>query len=335
MRRSLRCDLVFTLVSAMHHGQGVDGNVSLFRTGRFIVHGEVVDLPYLSGNALKHTLIREPGVRHMLRVLEVPDGSLGKPAIHLLFSGGALSTKGSSVSLAQYRDLCELVPILALVGGAVGNYMLESAISVGDARPVCDEHGCRIPVKDLLDAGLIEPEEVERPVGHLMDMQMGTRHDPLRSRSVAKLLTAEEQKLLVEDKSKALATREAGDHAGKGDSQQMLYERQVMAAGAKLHSRIYTRDLTEMEEAALWSAVGEWLRRPFLGANSSVGNGEATLRILPSEPISVPGTVWEGTTSPVAAKDSGRCEMHTWMSRYDETLRERKRDILAALGGLR
>jgi len=335
MRRSLRCNMVFTMLSALHHGQGVDGNVALFRTGRFLVRGEVQDLPYISGNALKHVLVRDPGVRHMLRVLELKDGSLSKGAIHLLFSGGSLSVKGSAVSLSQYREICELVPILAICGGAVGNYMIESRISVGDARPVCDEHGDRIPVAELIDAGMIDPEDVERPIGHLLDVQMGTRHDPLRAPTVRRYLTGGEQRQLELDKSAALAVREEGGHADKGDSQQMLYERQVLAAGTRLHSRLYTRDLTEMEEAALWSAVGEWLRRPFLGANSSVGNGEARLRILPSEPVSVPGTVWEGTTAPVAVGEPEHCQMHTWMSRYDEQLLERKADILAALGKIR
>lgn len=330
-RRSLRCDMVFTMLSALHHGQGSDGNVSLFRTGRHVVDGEVMDLPYLSGNSLKHNVIRVPGVQHMLRVLDVPDGGLSRPVVHLLWSGGALTTKGSTVDLGAYRALCEMVPIIALCGAAVGNYMVESRLSVGDARPVCVEHASRIPLDRLRAAGLVRHDPP--PVSHLYDVQLGTRHDPLRSEGPRRYLAPPERTLLDDGKSAALAKREVGEHVEKGDSQQMLYERQVLAAGTQLHATLYTRDLTRLEEAALWSAVGEWLREPFIGAQRSVGNGHADLRILPSEPIALRYPEWRDTDAPLPAGASveGRAA-DAMLGEYEDHLRAQRDEILATLG---
>lgn len=327
-RRSLRCQFTFTMLSALHHGQGTEGNVSLFRTGRFIVDGEPQDVPYVTGNAIKHVVIREPGVRHMLRVLEVPDGSLSKAAVHLLWSGGALTTKGSAIDLGAYRAICEHIPVLSLCGGALGNFMAESRISVGDARPVCAEHADRIDPSDAIDSRLLRV-----PVGHLYDVQMGTRHDPLRQQEVQRYLTAGEMRLLEDGKREALAKREAKEHTDKGDSQQMIYERQVLAAGTQLVCRVYTKDLTEIEEAALWAAVNEWMRLPFIGAGKAVGNGEAALTIQASEPIALRYPEWRRAELPpeLGENDGAARAMH---ARYETHLREHRRDILGALGRL-
>lgn len=331
-RRSLRCELVFTMRSALHHGQGSDGNVSIFRTQRCIVDGEVMDLPYVSGNSLKHVVIREPGVRHMLRVLDVAEGSLSRAVVHLLYSGGSLSVKGSTIDVGAYRALCDLVPVISLCGGALGNFMVESRVSVGDARPVCREHASRVPVARLVEAGALGERDAEVPVSHLYDVQMGTRHDPLRTEHARRHLAPAEREEFEAKKGLDLAKREAGEHADKGDSQQMLYERQVLAAGTKLVSRLYSRELTTLEEAALWASVGEWLTLPFLGAGKAVGNGEASLQIVASEPINLRFPEWADAEVPiVAGKSAQGAAAAAMLATYEDHLRSRRDEILGAL----
>lgn len=336
-RRSLRCDMVFTMLSALHHGQGAEGNESLFRRQRMVVRGDVMDLPVVSGNSLKHTMVRAPGVQHMLRVLEIPEQSLSRSVIHLLFSGGSLSKTGSTIDIKGYRKLQELIPILGICGGAVGNTMVQSSISVGDAYPVCEENEERIPFERLSQAGVISAETGLRllatPSGHLTDRQMSTRHDPLRAQDVSRYLTSGDIECYDSTKVAGKRAREAGQTPEKGDSQQMIFYRETLVAGTVLHSTWYTNQLTEVQEASLWSALHEWLRRPFLAAGSGVGMGHCRLKVVASEPIALRYPEWDRALA-VAGDNPDSAAARTMQSEYEDVLRKNRADILSVLGDM-
>lgn len=334
-RRSLRCDMVFTMLSPLHHGQGAEGNESLFRRQRMVVKGDVLDLPVLSGNSLKHNLIRAPGVRHMLRILDIPEQSLSRAAVHLLFSGGALSKTGSAINIAEYRRLQTLIPILGVCGGATGNTMVQSSVTVGDAYPVCEENEDRIPINRLIESGVLSAEIGQKllatPVGHFTDRSMSTRHDPLRSPDVSRYLLSADLDGYDRSKVDGKKARERGETPAKGESQQMIFYRETLAAGVVLCSTWYTRDMTSTQEAALWSALHEWLRRPFLGAASGVGMGHAKLRVIASEPISLRYPEWDDVPVPIGQSPDSTA-VKTMQGEYEDTLRKNREEIIRALG---
>lgn len=330
MRSNLRMDMMFTLSAPLHHGAGTDGNVSVFRHQRVVVGDEVRELPVLSGNSLKHVVFRAPGVTHMLRTLGVKDGDLTRPVVHLLFSGGALTLKGSTVDIQAYRQLCETVPILGLLGGALGNTMMASRLTVGHGMPICDEYEPLLEMERLQSAGLVNSNALQ-PVAALLDTQMGTRHDPTRDPSVRRLIAGEEVLALEARKSADLIARKKGEHVKDEDSQQMIYERQVLAAGTQLWSEVYVTEATALEEAAVWAALQEWMRRPFLGANSAVGNGRAKLRITAARPVELEEPQWEPTSMVAEDTHPQAARANAMIAEYESHLREHREVIVETL----
>lgn len=257
-----------TALDPIHHGAGSEGNTQLLRTQDIMLEdGTPARVPFVSGNSFKHQ-IRDGGVKFALEVMGIPAGSLTKPVIDLLFSGGALTKSGNAVNLAQARDLATLFPILAVCGYAAGNFMQASKIRVGHLHLVCSENRWRMP------EGLIgEPHTAQRAAAFRGE-EFGTRHEPTRSQHVFKLLTPGDKK----ERLKALSGDAPKSKAQR--SQQMLYDFEVVRPGSRWFSDIVFDDLTEMELVAMRSALeractgrhGEALVF-HVGAKSSVGMG--------------------------------------------------------------
>lgn len=152
-----------------HGSDQKSGNATLFRRIQVITDaGAMLELPYISGNA----------VRGQLRDIVADNFTAGiglqprrdKPPYalwfyHSIYSGGALSeggkeTKavdallgvGGALKTEGLRTLRTTLPMVSLLGCALTNRIIPGRISVGDLRPVCHEwnNGGTQPVRDLM-----------------------------------------------------------------------------------------------------------------------------------------------------------------------------------------
>jgi len=112
-------------------------------------------VPFISGNSFKHT-IREAGVDHALTAMGVADGSLTKPVVDLLFSGGHLSKSGSAVNLSKARALAELFPILGVCGYSARSGHIEIVTRIKPPQACSD--GCGTFQTACLDELSADPE---------------------------------------------------------------------------------------------------------------------------------------------------------------------------------
>jgi hypothetical protein len=275
-RTSARIDMVATAIDAIHHGAGISGNVSLLRTQAIITpEGLEEEVPFISGNSFKH-MIREAGARYALAAMGVEDGTLTKPVVDLLFSGGSLSKAGAAVDLERARQLEGLFPLLSLCGYSAGNVMVPGKLYVDNLHLACEENAWRMPQ----EVAALPP--AQKPAGYLRGDGFGTRHESSRRPHVARLLTDAENKRLAE----RAADNALVQHGNKGDSAQMIYEYEVIKPGAVLWGALHLDELTEMEYAALRSALttacegvgpdGGLLFR--VGAKASIGCGRVSIR---------------------------------------------------------
>ena len=313
---------VATALDPIHHGAGVEGNTQLLRTQDIVLEdGTPARVPFISGNSLKH-LVRDGGVRYALEVMGVPAGSLSKAVVDLLFSGGALTKSGSAVNLSQARELAEKFPIIAVCGYAAGNFMQASKIRVGHIHLVCSENRWRLPEV------LSESPQTAKRAAAFRGEEFGTRHESTNIQQVFKLLTPGEQ-------SHQLENKEGRKGKKKKESQQMIYDFEVVLPGSRWFGDIIFDDLTEMELAAMRSAMeracigkhGDDLVF-HLGAKSSVGMGrmaftfDGGLRESLSPPTYSPE---EGIAPHKGDKDSDV------MAAYVEHLRTHSEDIVKIL----
>lgn len=330
MKHTGKIDIIATALEPIVHGAGTSGNTQLLRMQEWFYVDERTQkpvrcrVPFISGNSIKHRL-RDCAIRYALDAMGVEDGTLSKAEVDLLFSGGHLSKSGSAVDLTAARKLSQLLPPLSLCGYSAGNAMEESKIAVSNLHVVCAENKARVP-DHLRDSPMLS-----LAAGSLRVEEFGTRHDQATKAVGRRWLEAGAGEEVATKKAKQLAgksdkkTSAADD---RGDSAQMIYTFQAIAAGAKLWGDVRFADLTELEQAALASAFhyGSTGRRGddlvmSVGAKSSIGYGSIRVELVTSLRIAPP--VYQTTALATAGDDA--------TGRYREHLRDRRDEILGAI----
>jgi len=214
--------MVMTALSPIRHGGETTGNVQQFRKHEvFHEDGTRWSVPFLSGNSIKN-FIRRNSAAFALEALGIK-GGLTRTEVQLIFSGGSLTAKGSSVRLDKAREASRKLPVLGLCGYSAGNTMVESQVRVDHAELVCSETAKT--VGDRLRRYAPEHEaKLSQYASDFVQVFWGTRHEPTRRRGFLELISDEEQEALVAEQSK--------DKKDKGDSLQMMYEFETCAKGS-------------------------------------------------------------------------------------------------------
>jgi len=274
MNATGRIDIIGTALEPLHHGKGTSGNTQLLRTQAIVTpQGKHAHVPFISGNSVKH-MIRAAGAAHALDTMGVPDGSLDKRVVDLLFSGGHLSKTGAAVDLRRAREIGRLFPALSLCGYSAGNVMVQSKLSVGHLHLVCEENAWRVPAQAQAAA---KPMLAMR-AGQFREEEFGTRHEASRDPRVARMLTTGDTEAAEQRAIAGLGKKGVAEKAD--DSSQMIYEFQTIAPGARFWGRIEFRDCTQAELTALRAALAYACRGAedggylfTVGAKASVGFG--------------------------------------------------------------
>jgi len=138
-----------------HGGDQKAGNATLFRRRSVITaSGRHLHLPVYAGNALRGQL-RDLLADHFLQSLGLIPSRTNPVvelwAFHVLYSGGVLEGaaskaeanlgKSGAIRTEGMRELRDHIPLLSMLGTAIGNRVIAGRIYVGDLRPQCIEWG--------------------------------------------------------------------------------------------------------------------------------------------------------------------------------------------------
>jgi len=269
------------LTSISHIGETHGINAKLRREKVVQPDGSVEEVPVISGNSLRG-ILRDRGMLHMLRYLgygvnqetgEVAGLSL--PAFYFLFSGGALTkTASRGLDIDEARRWRDLIPLVALFGGAMGNQIMPGKAKIGKAIPICAE------TLHLLPSWCVEEGEEIESIWEMCQEEAYTRRDDEKNESLRQLIAPETRHLLetaAAEKRKKRGTDE--DVAGStGQAQQMRYYVETLAAGTQLFWDITLDDVTDLEFEAFAVALAEFGRSPYIGGKSGVGHGKVEIR---------------------------------------------------------
>src|SRR5690606_33427432 len=107
--------------------------------------GRRVAVPYVSGNSVRHTL-RAALAWHLVRTLSLPERSLSKRAVDLLWSGGALTTTGNQANLQLTRRVHTRLPGVSVLGYSAQSDIVAGTLWVDNIHLVCAENAFRLPV---------------------------------------------------------------------------------------------------------------------------------------------------------------------------------------------
>lgn len=254
---------VVTALSSIFHGGGESYGINAkFRREKFVQpDGNVEEVPVVSGNAMRG-MLRDVGMWHLCKKLGYHvDEKNGKidgltlPALHFLFSGGTLtSVGGQALDVGRARRLKELIPLIGIFGGAMGNQIMEGKTKIGKLIPICQETMHLLP-KQYYENGNTTS------MWSFLQEEMYVRRDDAKSEKFSRLLVSPE----ISQVSKAIE---------KDSPQQMMYYVETIAAGTKFYWEIVIDDVTDIEMEAFVITLAEFSRRPYIGGSSRVGHGK-------------------------------------------------------------
>ena len=133
--------------SPLHHGgDEKTGAETLLRRNKFVVNNDVIEVPYISGNAVRGVLRRMV----MADFLELAGYQITNLRLyHALFTGGILESvdeKNSGIiDMGLKQKIIRLLPPIALFGTSLGNQIIEGKLHVGLLLPVCNELNAYLP----------------------------------------------------------------------------------------------------------------------------------------------------------------------------------------------
>ena len=272
---------IMTALTSISHIGDTHGITATLRREKFMQSdGSVEAVPVISGNSLRG-ILRDRGMLHMLRCLgygtneetgEVRGLSLA--AFYFLFSGGALTKTGSrGLDIDEARRWRELIPLVAIFGGAMGNQIMPGKVKIGKAIPICRE------TIHLLPDWCTDDISIES-IWEMCQQEAYTRRDDEKSEDLCQLISPPVRALL-EDKARAKRQKRGteDDVAGPtGQKQQMRYYVETLAAGTRLFCDIILDYVTELEFEAFAVTLAEFGRFPYIGGKSGVGHGKVAIR---------------------------------------------------------
>ena len=139
MLHTITWDATLTALSSISHGGETRGTITLLRRERVLRDGAPVHVPVISGNAWRGRLRRTAEDLYR-QCLGYEAEELPLAAVHTLRTGGSLAkTGGSPLTGSRLRTARDLIPPLAIFGGATGGRTIEGALQVGKLLPVVVE----------------------------------------------------------------------------------------------------------------------------------------------------------------------------------------------------
>lgn len=293
--------MTVTALNPISHIGKTASTGAIFNTER--VNGR--DVPYITGASGKG-ILRRIGMEVMLSMLGLdPEGAdgiitesptskgLNRKQIEVLFNGSIL-TSGSSgtVDVSQGAQLAALIPWFGIVGGCLGNMMMQGRIAVHPMILMCEENQPRLKAverhinKRLMseddDTAVSLGVDETQPARTYLQRQSFTHNDDFNriGSSASRFLPPAEQEELHQSLSLDFYQRQEVDFQDDENHVQMRFSVQTLTAMSKFFWRIDTFDLTPLMEDAFMTTFGHFLARPYIGGMRRMGMGLVDVEFL-------------------------------------------------------
>lgn len=240
-------------LSPICHNQSAEGNETLIATEAVATPQGIRWVPVLSGNAIRHRMIRDPGARFLIDQWGLA-GELTLKLAQFLFHGGSLDSSAPTESLTRIRTWWRLVPLVRILGGSLPDLIVGGALAAWRGLLVCRENESRI--RDLAPADWM-PSGKFLPADRFVGRYQYTRQDA--GRTLPDMLK----------ESPAGLPEESG---------QMIYSGQQVNAGACFLHGFRLRDATFVDLGCLLLSLSLWqATNATIGGQSAKGHGRLSM----------------------------------------------------------
>ena len=328
MRHVKRYEFLLEAVSPIAHHCETFGNSAIAMRRRVRQpDGSFVSVPILTGDSMRHQL-REASSYALLDAVGLLDiePSLTESALRLLFAGGMITGKSdaSAVKFSEYRELVDLIPPLALLGGCAQNRAIPGRLQVDDAVLLCEETRSHWPewVTQYVAA---QGFEVDTCRAHVEEVQR-VRMDPGLSPEKRALLTVHaEQRLLGRIGANETASA-SGDEIGKRDTKSTMMPRRMetIVAGSLFYWGLSATCVSELDVDTLHTMLAAFLANPVVGGKRATGSGR--LRPVAARDIKVMRPAAESSSLELVGPGAGFSER---FSAHVSARADRVRELLA------
>lgn len=123
-----------------HHEESFGNSAVAMRRKVRQADGTFQRVPIITGDTMRHGLREASSLALLDAAGMLDEPSLTQAALRLLFSGGMITgASGGSVKLGDYREMIDMIPPLALLGGCAQNRAIPGRLFVDDATLICEE----------------------------------------------------------------------------------------------------------------------------------------------------------------------------------------------------
>jgi len=242
--RSYKIVAISKALSPLTHNRGSEGNETVIATEEIQTESGAAQVPIISGNALRHCMVRSPGASYLVDNWDIKDG-LPLSVLNFLFSGGSLWKKGATENVKKLRALWDLLPLYRVLGGSLPDQIVSGTLEAWRGVLVCAENMSR--VESILPSGWVPNWKIMRARRMISGYQY-TRNSPR-----SKLISSE-------------SVESAPD-----SSVQMIYNGQTVIPGAVFVHGYCLRDARELDVGAFLHALDR--ATGIIGAMSGRGHG--------------------------------------------------------------
>ena len=248
---------IYSLITALtpvKHMMGTHGNEAVLNRESVFHDGMVSQIPVLSGNALRHVLIREAGAMHLIDACGL-HGKLNIEQANFLLYGGSLTKSSTANNLKKIADMQQLLPLYRLLGGDLQDQILGGSLLCGRGILACKEN--EDVLARILPEGLLYSDAWLRNAEDFISSDQYTRGDVTSDLDV---LTEEEME------------------ATKEDSSRMIYSGQSLIPGTMFCQEIVMQGVSKLEVGALFTALSRWdADGGIIGGSKRIGHGRVKL----------------------------------------------------------
>ena len=225
----------------LHFSDERMGTMQVARTMKYKYNEKYIDVPVLSGNALRGEL-RRIAMDDYLKKIGIEDEGISAKLYYMFFTGGALTSGSRFMEISKKREMRKMCPPLSLFGTAIGDQIPEGKLKVSIFKPIC---------KELNE---YNNKKSEISFYEMLEDIFYTRRDDLKSKDV-----------------------NISDETKNDNAQQMKYEAQGLSAGTVLEGNIIIENSNEIEKSCLFSILENFRKMPFIGGKSATGHGEVEM----------------------------------------------------------
>jgi len=269
MPKTHKIHMLLETLSPLTHMMGTRGNEALINREAVIYKDEIRHLPVISGNAIRHKLIREPGAMFIVGACNLA-GKMNIDQLNYLFNGGSLVESSVSCNIRKIADMQATLPLYRLLGGCLKNQVVAGSLNVHRGMLICRENAERIssilPGDCTIDRAIF-------PAERFIDQYQYTRGDANKMKDVDFFAAVDE-----------LNTGEE-----KEKSHLMIFNGQTIVAGSMFYIGFVLNNVSDLELGALFHSLSRW--NGFIGGQGSRGHGRCKISLIKSDELDVSALV--------------------------------------------